>query len=191
MTRPSTVVAVAVAAAAAAWTIAVRVHGGGSASRLPPLASHTAATPVAAARHLRAHADQWQSGGRVVNVTSSADGWPRVYVAEGFGLANSIMLETPDGVTVVDTTESVAVASAVKAAFLPLARGKPLLGVVYTHFHSDHVNGAGAFVDFNRDADAPLPVYSHALTEAGLRNVMSTTNVITYKVGSHTPPPLL
>ena len=58
---------------------------------------------------LREHSKLFEK--EVVEVT---DG---VYVAVGFGLANSIMLEGDDGIIIVDTMETVAEGEAVLAAF--------------------------------------------------------------------------
>ena len=84
---------------------------------------------------------------------------PGIHVAVGYGLANSILIEGADGVIVVDTLESVDAARRVKAEFDRLTR-KPVKAVVYTHYHSDHVNGAAVFAG----ADKP-EIISHAETD--------------------------
>jgi glyoxylase-like metal-dependent hydrolase (beta-lactamase superfamily II) len=70
--------------------------------------------------------------------------------AEGI-FANAYLVETADGVVLIDTTLRVTDATAVRARLD--AVGKPLLGVLLTHGHPDHYNGT-AIVTAGRD----LPV---------------------------------
>jgi glyoxylase-like metal-dependent hydrolase (beta-lactamase superfamily II) len=58
--------------------------------------------------------------------------------AEGI-FANSYLVETGDGIVLIDTTLRVSDASALRARIA--AVGKPLLGVLLTHGHPDHYNG--------------------------------------------------
>jgi len=97
-----------------------------------------------------------------------------VYVAIGYGLANSIMIEGDDGVIIVDTLESVETARAVRREFEKITK-KPVAAVIYTHYHPDHVFGASVF------ADRPdIPVYAHASTSALIdRSVSVLRPVIT------------
>jgi alkyl sulfatase BDS1-like metallo-beta-lactamase superfamily hydrolase len=81
-----------------------------------------------------------------------------VYVAVGYGLANSILLEGRDAVVIVDTTESMKAATEIKKTFDQIT-SKPIKAIVYTHSHIDHWNGTSAF------AGAAHPdVYAHAST---------------------------
>ena len=82
-----------------------------------------------------------------------------VHVAVGFGLANSVLVEGPDGAFIVDTLESYKAATAVRAAFdaLLAPTGKRIVALVYTHGHTDHVYGAAAFVNEQHVVD----VYAH------------------------------
>ena len=61
-------------------------------------------------------------------------------MAVGFALANSIMLEGPDGLVIVDTTESEVSAREIMQHFRNIS-SKPLKAIVYTHFHNDHNRG--------------------------------------------------
>ena len=63
-----------------------------------------------------------------------ADG---VYVAVGYGIANSILVEGKDGTVIIDTLESAEAAKAVMQAFEKITT-KPLKAVLFTHFHPDH-----------------------------------------------------
>lgn len=69
---------------------------------------------------------------------------PGVFVAIGYGIANSIWIDGPDGAVVVDTMESVESARAVLAEFRQHSR-QPVRAIVYTHSHPDHVGGAAVF----------------------------------------------
>lgn len=84
-----------------------------------------------------------------------------VYVAIGYALANSIMLEGSDGLVIVDVTESAESAREVYTAFRELS-DKPIKALVYTHNHADHVFGGGGF--FPDGVPADLPIYAHDST---------------------------
>lgn len=58
--------------------------------------------------------------------------------AEGI-FANAYLVETGDGIVLIDTTLRVSDASTLRARIA--AVGKPLLGVLLTHGHPDHYNG--------------------------------------------------
>ena len=122
---------------------------------------------------LAAHTAEFKRG--VVKVT---DG---VYVAIGFGLANSILLEGTDGVAIVDTLECAEVAEEVRAEFRKISK-KPVKAIVYTHHHTDHVFGARVFAARDRPA-----VYAQQLLPAsferdltGARPAVATRSVRMY-----------
>lgn len=73
-----------------------------------------------------------------VTVLQVTDG---VYAACGYALANSIMLEGPDGLVIVDTTESTVAAAAIKKDFRRIS-DKPIRAIIFTHSHPDHTSGA-------------------------------------------------
>jgi alkyl sulfatase BDS1-like metallo-beta-lactamase superfamily hydrolase len=90
-----------------------------------------------------------------------------VYVAVGFGLANSILLEGDNGVVIVDTMESAEAAADVKEAF-DLITNKPVKAIIYTHNHADHVFGTKVMAGgHNPD------VYSHERTRYYLDRVVN------------------
>lgn len=99
---------------------------------------------------LAAHSEEFRR--EVIEVT---DG---VWVAVGFGLANSILIEGDDGVIIVDTMESPGSAAEVKAEFDKLT-DKPVKAIIYTHNHTDHVMGAKVLA-----GDDQPDVYSHETT---------------------------
>lgn len=118
---------------------------------------------------LKAHTAEFRQ--EVIKVT---DG---VYVAVGFGLANSVLLEGDDGVIIVDTMESAEAAKPVKEAFKNITT-KPVKAIIYTHYHPDHVFGARVMAG-NDQPD----VYSHQDTLANLDRIASITRETTYRRG--------
>jgi alkyl sulfatase BDS1-like metallo-beta-lactamase superfamily hydrolase len=98
-----------------------------------------------------------------------------VYVAVGFGLANCILLEGDDGVVIVDAMESVEAAVPVKEAFSKIT-AKPVKAIIFTHYHSDHTNGAAVMAgDDNPD------IYSHASTSYYMDRIATITRETTYR----------
>ena len=74
----------------------------------------------------------------------------RVYCAVGYALANVIIVRGEGALVVLDTTESHTSAAQILADFkaaVPELADWPVAALVYTHNHSDHINGARAFVD--------------------------------------------
>jgi len=101
----------------------------------------------------------------VPKVVKVVDG---VYQAIGYALANMIMIEGPDGIVIVDTTESQAVAKNILQEFRKIT-DKPLKGIVMTHFHTDHTLGAVAIIEESINAglvDGDINVYTHSTWEA-------------------------
>lgn len=78
-----------------------------------------------------------------------------VYVAVGFGIANSILLEGDDGVAIVDTLSTRESAAAALTAFRAIT-SKPVKALIYTHSHLDHIGGAQAFMQEN----TAIPIYA-------------------------------
>ncbi len=73
---------------------------------------------------------------------------PRIYLARGFALGNVGMIVTDEGLVIVDTTESRAVAEEILARFREIT-DRPVRYVIYTHGHRDHTLGTPAF--FSRE----------------------------------------
>jgi alkyl sulfatase BDS1-like metallo-beta-lactamase superfamily hydrolase len=110
-----------------------------------------------------------------------------VHVAVGYGLANSILIEGADGVIVVDTLESLEVARVVKAEFDRIT-AKPVVAIVYTHNHTDHIFGAQAFVP-----EGNVPVYAHETTNYYIDRVVNVIQPAIYTrsmrmFGNYLPP---
>ncbi|MCG6656984.1 MBL fold metallo-hydrolase [Halomonas campisalis] len=123
-------------------------------------ASLFATSPVPIAGPLATHSEEFRE-----EVIEVVDG---VYVAIGFALANSIMIEGDDGVIIVDTTESMEAAQRVAERFRAIT-DKPVKALIYTHSHPDHIFGAGAFVD----PEMPIEVYAHETLEEETDRIFS------------------
>ena len=104
-------------------------------------------------------------------VEKVADG---LYIAIGFGLANSILIEGSDGVVIVDTMESMEAGLKVREAFRKVT-DKPVKAIVYTHNHADHIFGAEAFID----GETP-EVYAHATTEKYIDKIINIMRPIIF-----------
>lgn len=76
-------------------------------------------------------------------VTEVVDG---VFVARGFDLANTLVIQTPEGRVVVDPGMSPARSGPTRAALDAVTTG-PVRAVIYTHSHIDHVGGASVWVE--------------------------------------------
>jgi len=74
---------------------------------------------------------------------------PTVEVAIGYGLANVILIEAPNGLILVDTLESVDAARDLKPWIDKRRRetGKDITHIIYTHNHADHIFGAAVLVE--------------------------------------------
>ena len=83
-----------------------------------------------------------------------------IYVAINFGLANCIMIEGEDGVIIIDTMEGPEPAREVLEQFRKIT-DKPIVGIILTHFHADHVYGIETFLCA---AGPGVEVISHAST---------------------------
>lgn len=95
-----------------------------------------------------------------------------IWLAVGYGLANSILIEGRDGLIVIDTMETMETGAEVAAAFKGLS-DKPLAAIIYTHNHADHVFGAQAFVDALSQPGHPVDVFAHASTADYVHRIVS------------------
>jgi len=92
---------------------------------------------------------------------------PGVYSAVGFGLANILWLEGPEGIVIVDTGENGAQAREVLEQIRKRS-SKPISAVILTHNHTDHVFGGAVF------AGPDTQVWAHETTEALINRVVNT-----------------
>ncbi|XP_074640804.1 linear primary-alkylsulfatase-like [Tubulanus polymorphus] len=98
-----------------------------------------------------------------------------VYVAVGYAVANSILLEGPESVVVVDVTESVNAARDIRRDFRKIT-DKPVSAIIYTHNHADHMNGASSFID---DINNPPEIWAHISTLDEFHRFFTTTPIVT------------
>ena len=99
---------------------------------------------------LAAHARLYDK--RVEQVTD------RVFVAIGYGLANTIMIVGDGGVIIVDVMESVPAAAEARDALRAFS-DLPVRALVYTHGHPDHVWGGRAWVPEGQEEG--IEIYAH------------------------------
>ena len=90
-----------------------------------------------------------------------------VYVAVGFGLANSILVLGPTGKIVIDVMGDMKRAKEVKKEFDKIS-SLPLKAIIYTHNHSDHIFGGEAFTEGKN-----IPVYAHRKTKMAIDKIIS------------------
>lgn len=108
---------------------------------------------------LIAHSAEFER--RIYDVT---DG---VHVAVGYALANSILIEGDGGAIVVDVLGSVEAAQTVRAEFEKIT-DEPIVALVYTHNHADHVFGGRGFVP-----DGNVEAFAHETTEYYIDRIVS------------------
>ena len=104
------------------------------------------------------------------------------------------MIEGEDGIIIIDTMESPEAAEEVLREFRKITK-KPIVGIVLTHFHADHVNGIGVFLDDVNDKDN-LEIITHDSLSHYLGQVFNVRSSITYKravsqFGTEIPPDVL
>lgn len=92
-----------------------------------------------------------------------------VWSAVGWNLGNSVMIEAPEGLIIVDTGESVEQSRKVLEEFRKIS-DKPIKAIVYTHFHPDHINGVKAFVSEEQVKNGEVQIYAQ---ETLLANVVA------------------
>jgi len=116
--------------------------------------------PVGANKALAEHSKIFKKGVEKVG--------GNMFVAIGYGIANSIMIEGDDGVIIVDTMTTMEEAAEVLAEFRKIT-SKPIKAIIYTHSHPDHIFGAETFV-----AAAGRPeIYAHETTEYNVRRLFT------------------
>ena len=116
----------------------------------------TQATP----EQLKQHCSDQIGEPRVLQIT---DG---VWAAVGHDLANTIVIQTPDGNVVIDVGSEPERAARTRDALLEKAPGKTL-AIIYTHSHIDHVGGASAWFEEGTQIWATDAFRDHFLKQYG------------------------
>ncbi|MBI9085132.1 MAG: MBL fold metallo-hydrolase [Desulfobacterales bacterium] len=117
------------------------------------------AIPAGANRDLVQHSKIFAKGVEKVS--------DNIHVAIGYGISNSIMIEGDDGVIIVDTMTTREEAAEVLAEFRTIS-DKPVMAIIYTHSHPDHVFGADVFAQGSDPA-----VYAHESTEGLVKHLLT------------------
>jgi alkyl sulfatase BDS1-like metallo-beta-lactamase superfamily hydrolase len=100
-----------------------------------------------------------------------------VYSAVGWDLANTIMVEGPNGVVIVDTGGRIDSARAV-ASELKKITAKPVVAIVYTHFHPDHINGVKAYTSEDDVKAGSVAIFAHEMLLKEVENQSGTIGPI-------------
>ena len=98
-----------------------------------------------------------------------------VYSGVGYGLANSIMIETKEGLVIVDTLGSEETASLLLSEFRKISN-KPVKAIIYTHNHLDHLGGATIFA-----ADDSPDIYAQENILYNIDNIATTIRPIIFE----------
>lgn len=117
----------------------------------------TAAVPV----ELDAHCRDAIGAPRVEAV---AEG---VFVAIGFDLANTIVVQTDAGRVVIDAGMSPTRSAPMRQALDAVTHG-PILAVIFTHSHIDHVGGASSWVEADTEVWGTDRFTDHFFSQYGL-----------------------
>jgi len=124
---------------------------------------------------LKAHTHEFDKA----EILSVVDG---VYVAIGYALANTIILEADTSLIVIDTMESVEAAQRVrddfKAMTPPSTHTKPVRTIIYTHYHPDHTLGTDAWIDAEQGSEDFPVIMSHPRTLKEMTRIFSIASTI-------------
>ncbi|WP_310600623.1 alkyl/aryl-sulfatase [Desulfobulbus sp.] len=90
-------------------------------------------------RHLERIVQQY-AGPRIVTIGQG------LYVAVGYGVSNMILVDTGDGLVIIDTTDNQKAARKILDDFKAISKAS-VKALVYTHSHPDHIFGCKAIYD--------------------------------------------
>ena len=107
-----------------------------------------------------------------------------VYLAYGYGLANSTMVAGSDGVIIIDVMEDFERGTEVLAEFRKIT-DKPIKAIVYSHNHIDHVGGARAFASKADVAAGRVKLIAHASLMDAVVNWSGTVGPILERRSSY------
>ncbi len=84
----------------------------------------------------------------------------RVYSAVGWNVANIVMIVGDDGLIMVDAGLSPETSREVLAEFRKIT-DKPIVAVIYSHFHHDHLDGIKGLVSAEQVKSGETQIYAH------------------------------
>ena len=102
-------------------------------------------------------------------------------MAVGFAIANSIMLEAPEGLIIVDVTETMESGREVFKAFRRITN-RPIKAVIYTHNHADHIFGAEVGIQEKFTGKTIFDIPCNILTRLLLSKCSTTLNAVETKL---------
>ena len=102
---------------------------------------------------LKAHTEHFTK--KVYKVTE------RVYSAVGWNVANIVMIIGDDGLIMVDAGLSPETSREVLAEFRAIT-DKPIVAVIYSHFHHDHIDGVKGLVSAEQVEAGETQIYAHS-----------------------------
>ncbi len=130
------------------------------------------ATEVSARADVTAHSEIFEK--KIEEVS------PGVHLAVGYGLANVIVVDAPEGLILVDTLESIRAAEGLLPWVddLRARTGKDITDIIYTHNHADHVFGAGVFL---RGQETTPRIWAQEATEARVHEIINVLAPVTFR----------
>ena len=116
------------------------------------VAANPLSVPPAIADEIAAHTAHFEP--RVYRVGE------RVYSAVGWNISNIVMIEGDDGIILVDAGLSPRSSREILAEFRKIT-DKPIRGIIYSHFHHDHIDGIKGLVSEEQVAEQGIRLIAH------------------------------
>ncbi|MEZ6147044.1 MAG: alkyl sulfatase dimerization domain-containing protein [Planctomycetaceae bacterium] len=107
---------------------------------------------------------------------------PGVHVAIGYGLANVVVIEAPEGLILIDALESIDAAEGLLPEISDIRNltGKEITDVIYSHYHPDHVFGSGVLL---REQTVSPRIWAHEHTADNVHEMVNVLRPITFARG--------
>jgi len=102
---------------------------------------HDPALATAALDTIKRHCQEQIGEPRIERVSE------HVWASQGYDLANTVLIHTPEGNVIVDTSLNPTAARAIRQAFSEAAPQAAVKAIIYTHSHVDHTMGTTIWAD--------------------------------------------